>query len=458
MIATPSLIPRSPLFWLVVAFGLTWTIHLGSSSPGTPLHDEITHYLIARDAWRDPVVALDVWGRPGNTVFYMLPSLVSLGARRWWAVAALVVIALLTTRTAARLGMRRLALIPLMLWLQPWYAQLGFTSITQIPFMLFLTLGIDRWAAGKHGWASLCFGLLPITRHEGLALTVLWIGFLMLQRRWHALLPALIPMAAWNGLYYLVYGRLASGNLVDLVPTDIYGSGNWLHFAGPSIANIGLPVLLLAAVGLIELVRQRSGWVYALPTACYFIVHTIIYRFGLFASGGYIFFLLPIAPTVALLAACGAERLLSAAAAHAAADERQRLMRGAAVLFLGAALVWNGAAAALVRPWRLQPNEIAAQQAADWLRAHGETATPVYSTHVWFFWIYDEPGLRRIPGGGAHLDPADIPSSAYYLWDRNYGDLNGIPLAELRAPDSGFTEVQRFEADEMILFKRSGGG
>ncbi len=448
-------LPRLLLFWLIMLCGATYSIYLGVNSPGTPLHDEITHFLIAHEAWRNPVVILDVWGRPGNTLFYLLPSLFSVGARRWWALGASALTVVTAARTASRLGLRQIALAALFLWLQPWFIQLGFTSITQIPFMLALTLGIELWASGRapHSWswvwASLCFGLLPLIRHEGVALLAIWMSYLLLRRAWPGLVAASLPMIAWNGLYYAVYGRLASGNLIDLRPTDIYGSGDWLHFVAPTVDSVGVPIVVLSALGLVVLWRrQRSALVYMLPAAFYFVVHTVIYRFGLFASGGYTLFLLPIAPTIAILAALGAVQLVSMSVSSS------RLRPIVLAVLLGAALIWQGRAVLGVTPWRLQPNEIAIEQAADWLRTNVAPETPVYSTHVWLFWIYDEPGLRRIPGGGTGLTSEDIPPGALLIWDPQYGDLNGVDWAELTTRTDAWTLLETFYDGQAVLFRR----
>jgi hypothetical protein len=472
----PSPAHRSLLFVVILSLGVAWMIYLGVNSPGTSLHDEITHYFIARESWTDPLRILDIWGRPGNTLFYMLPSLISLGARRWWAVITCIAIILITTRSAARLGLRQLWLIPLTLYLQPWFVQLGFNSITQIPFMLALTVGIDRWIAGRRGWASLCFGLLPLIRHEGLALTAAWIGYLVIlgivwwreQRNakagalhsipWYVIV-ALIPMTIWNALFFAFYGQAASGNLLNIRPTDIYGSGDWLHFLGPTIVNVGIGVFVLSLIRGARLWReQRGALVYGLPALLYFITHTLIYRFGLFASGGYPLFLLPMAPTFALLAAFAIARL-PAWMEHFGArspiiHNRPALMRASVVGVIGALLLLNLVAMLRVRPWALQPNEIAAQQAADWLVVEGYQETPVFSTHVWFLWVYEGRGeLVEVPGG-SKLTPEQVPSGALVLWDINYGDLNGIELATLRAEGSGFSELQGFFGDQMVLFRK----
>ncbi len=467
------------LYAAIIALGSAWMAVLAAQSPGTPLHDEVTHYFIARDSWENPVFILDVWGRPGNTLFYMLPSLISLGARRWWAVITCIIITLTVTRSAARLGLRQLWLIPLALYIQPWFLQLGFTSITQIPFMLALTLGIDQWITGRRGWASLLFGLLPLIRHEGLALTAVWIGYLCLlwmpfvsrftrarrMRLSRSLLLALIalmPMMAWNVLHYAALGRLASGNLLEIRPTDIYGSGDWLHFLLPMVGSVGIIVFTLAMGGAACLWRERrAALIFTLPALFYFVTHTLIYRFGLFASGGYVLFLLPMAPTFALLAAFAAERVPSWIDKHlpqqmSARRRRAVKLTGVGALY-GAALLYSGAAMLAVRPWQLQPNEIAAQQAADWLVANEHVATPVYSTHTWFFWVYEDRGNLIIAPGGSKLEPSEVPPGAFILWDLIYGNLNGIDLEVLRTTDSGFIEVQRFYQEQLILFRKVGG-
>ena len=495
MMHTLSPLPaKTLLYWVILSLGVAWMVYLGVNSPGSSLHDEITHYFIARDSWSDPLRILDIWGRPGNTLFYMLPSLISVGARRWWAVIACVVITLIATRSAARLGLRQLWLLPLTLFIQPWFVQLGFNSITQIPFMLALTVGIDQWIAGRRGWASLCFGLLPLIRHEGLALTAAWIGYLVIlgvmwwreQRGTKAvalhripwfIIVAFIPMTVWNALHFAFYGQAASGNLLNIRPTDIYGSGDWLHFLGPTAVNVGIGVFALSLPGVVRLWREERGaLLYAMPALVYFVTHTLIYRFGLFASGGYPLFLLPMAPTFALLAAFAIEslriwnfgrqesrpfwaalegtRFLASVPRFASAIGSGNGSLAVSRAVVGALLLINLAAALLVRPWSLQPNEIAAQEAADWLVAEGYDDTRVYSTHVWFIWVYEGRGeLVEVPGG-TKLRADDVPSGTLVLWDVNYGDLNGIELAALRAPGSGFTELQRFYADQMVLFRK----
>jgi hypothetical protein len=186
----------------------------------------------------------------------------------------------------------------------------------------------------------------------------------------------------------------------------------------------------------------------------YFITHTLIYRFGLFASGGYIIFLLPMAPAFTILAAFAIERIITWFTHASAQVPQRRAALAFAGVLMAAAFLFNLVVVLTTPPWRLQANEVAAEEAAEYLVANGYTDTPVYATHAWFFYVYENRGdLIRVPGG-SDMKADDIPPNAFVLWDTQYGDLNSVDLAVLEAPNNGFTEVQRFYDDQLILFRK----
>ena len=307
----PALASRgSVLYVLTFGMGLIWTVGLWLRSPGVPVQDEIAHVLIARWAWRYPSLLLSVWGRPVNTLVYFVPALGWLPGARLCSIGLSCATVLLATAIASRLGLRRLFLLPLLLWFQPWFGDLSYTAITEVPFMLCLTLACWLALNERLGWAALCFGLLPLIRHEGVALTGLWCGYLVLRRAWRPLLVAFGPLLFYNGLFFALYRQWPFAIYLQPRPTTLYGSGGWLYFGAPLLDAVSLPVAGLALLGCIVL-RRRA--LVLLGYVVYVALQMIIYRFGLYASGGYALFLLPFAPGVAVAASIGldwlAERL-----------------------------------------------------------------------------------------------------------------------------------------------------
>src|SRR5262249_48250898 len=142
------------LYALIFLGGFLWTVYLAAHSTGVPLDDEVTHYLTARMVWQNPVWLLNQLGRPLNVTLFAIPALFGMVGRRWFALLMSCATVWIATRVARRLGVKRLWLLPLLLWFQPWFNDLAFTSLTEIPFMLFLILGIDLWQQEKESAAS----------------------------------------------------------------------------------------------------------------------------------------------------------------------------------------------------------------------------------------------------------------------------------------------------------------
>ena len=235
------------LYWLIFLAGLAWLVVLGANSPGTPVQDEIGHFLLAKSAWQYPVLILNLWGRSANTMFYMLPALGGLGAARLFSIGIATVIVWLATQLARQVNVQSLFLIPLLLWFQPWYADLSYAVITEIPFSFLLIAGIYFAAKNRLLFASVLFGLLPLVRHEGIVLTGLWLLFLVYKRRvWLGFILASTPILLFNLIYYSIFQHWPFEIYLSPTPTDWYGAGGWLHFIDPLVSDVGVPILVLS--------------------------------------------------------------------------------------------------------------------------------------------------------------------------------------------------------------------
>jgi hypothetical protein len=430
------------LYWAVFGLGLAWTAALLVRSPGTPVQDEVGHLLISRSAWSDPAWLLNVWGRPAHTLLYALPSLGGLWAARLFSLGVSCLIVLIATAIARRLGVTRLFLVPLCLWFQPWHADLSYTAITEIPFSLFLAAGVWLWLERRYGPAAMAFGLLPLARHEGIVIVAAVALAGALRRDWKAAALAFAPFVAYNALFFLAFGRWVFRIYLSPAPTQLYGSGTWWHYLPGLVDNAGIPVIVLGLIGLLALAGLRRKAFALAPYAIYLVTHVVLYRFGLYASGGYDLFLLPLAPGLAILAALGFERAL----AWMRGAIRRPALSAAASLAAGlACAAWVIGSGLRAQPRPLDAEGACALQAAQWVQEQALDRHPVVSTHVWFLY-YSGAILAREWSNPPPLDT--LPAGAIVVWDQHYADRWGLPYDRLADPAGAWRLLRRFCADE----------
>ncbi|GAB5491870.1 MAG: hypothetical protein Phog2KO_20850 [Phototrophicaceae bacterium] len=361
--------------------------------PSYLLQDEITHYFYAREVFSGGLsqfvqLALDEWARPGNTLMYALPSSLGFIMRRVLSAVLLILTTVETiwifqalsrpkkmSKVSKPVRIFSYFAIPILLWSQPWFFYYGMQSLTQVPFMYFLTAGVSAWLFGRYRRATFFFSLMPITRHESLPLLLIWLvylyrretfGFVLnnlngvldidlqqpnerakdpkqyyLKDRWKLIIIALIPYAIWN------FGSLAFRNSFPLQSLTesrseiayeaqnfelfFIAAGEWM---GPFVLILFLSaIVLLAILGYVQwtyitairphkdvkknplliFIKQRDAHLMTTPLSRYlwwtfylgyFLIHVvvIIRPSNPFASGGYDFFILPIAPALAVIA------------------------------------------------------------------------------------------------------------------------------------------------------------
>lgn len=446
---------------LILAFlvGWAWTAWIGVHSDGWLLDDEITHALIAHEVWRDPSLLLNVWGRPANTLAYLLPSYgAGLELRRCAALLMTACIGLLAISLAGHMGLKRTWLVALCFWFQPWVSDVGYQSITEIPFALLLLAAAWRLQRHRPLSAALLVGALPLVRHEGALFVALFILLMAVTKRPVALGLSLLPMVGYNVAHAVVFGLWPSGNLADWMPTREYGHGTWFHFLPLALQDIGWPVAGLCLVtGLrLALTRQPAGWLYV-PYVLYVLAHVVIYRFGLYASGGYGVFLFPIAPLAAIAAAECLEQLGARLAAWARTLGRLGIAT-AVLCLLACSVAMSG--------FRTQPRSkdelaVALEQTATWLQAH---ATPgqhvtrhaepphVIAVHP-AFWLFFNP---RWPDYAASLEadgPDRLAVGDFVVWDSKYGERHSLHLNTL-TDTNRYLLCASFGRDAVRVFQR----
>ncbi len=430
------------------AAGLAWTAWLMSSSPGVPIHDELGHVRLAAESWQHPSYLLDPWGRPANTLTYAIPARWGLDGARMMSLLIAGATVLLATRVAQRLGLRLLFLVPLVLWFQPWFNDLSYTALTEVPFSLAFVAGVAAAVDRRDHLASVAFGLLPLLRHEGIVILGAWGLVCLVRRAWRPAVIAAVPLVVYEVAFAIAEGRSAFAE-VYLEPreTTFYGSGGLSHFLSPVGAGAGWAVLALAVLALPRLRTLRWRALALAPFVLYFATHTILYRFGLYASGGYGLFLLPLAPGLAIAAALGTEWI-----AGASSVVRPRIPRAIGVVIAAAVLGIVGYLGLQTDPRPLDREGVAMRAAAAWLDARDVPPERVYTTHAWLNTFYEVP-FRPIPSNRTTATPlGEVPAGSYLVWDRHYSNRLGWPIEYLTDPVNGWTRSTSFGDNVAVVF------
>ena len=444
--------PRTTRRLAVLTFlaGLGWAAVMLWRSPGAPTHDEIAHYLIARHAWTDPLFILNVWGRVGYTLVFMPAAAVSWPASRVFALGLSCLTVLLAMRLARQLGVRFHWSVPLFCWFQPWFANLSFAALTEVPFSLLGVVGASLALDGRMVLAGLAFGLLPLVRHEGLLMVGLFAILCAARRQWPAVIAGGVPLAAYNVLSHLVRGNWPFEVYLHPKRPDIFdtGTGGWLHYFGPLLGEIGLPVAVLAVLGIAAMHRSNARLLVFAGYGAYLAMHVAVYHFSLFNSGGRIRFLFPLAPIIAIAAALGLEVALRALGGQTPPRPPRRALAG--LLLAGTAVAVMGVGLA-ARPHRVDREQRLTREAADWLHQEGLDRQQVVSTHAWLHYylaLPAEPGASRPP----RLDMLGV--GTVVIWDKHYSESWGLPRNRLEEPGGNWELVRVFGKDAVLVFQK----
>ena len=295
----------------LVVLGLAITAACALLSPeGVHQFDDLTHYLYAKWAWRWPAYLLDDWGRPGFTVLYFLPAGLGWPACRILSAVLTAAAAWMAFRIAQMLGLRYAWAVVALAYAQPLFFQLSHTTLTETPLAFYTTAAAYLALRGRWSGSAAVLSLGFVTRHEAIIFLPIWLFFarrqgVSLWRLWPMIwAPLVVNILAWAaGMRPLIE------RLLEPRPTTQYGFGGWLTFFARSLHAWGPGVMVLAMTGLWSLTRRRGGAFIAICIAVYFAGQTIVRALGLFDSGGYARFLVPISPWVAIAALSGWLRL-----------------------------------------------------------------------------------------------------------------------------------------------------
>jgi len=472
-------------FWVSWLLAIAWSLYRCLTNEAWILDDELTHYLISKDVWSDPKELWHPWSRPGRNLLQFVPAYFGLTAARLWTLFLAGFALWLTGREAKRIGMQGVAFLPLLIGFQWWFPELSYPVLTQTPFMVSWIAAIyfsmrERWVI-----ASLLWGYLPLVRHEGIVLSGLWGlwvifgpgGFArhLLKGKWRDSLEA-FPKALWYGFWTfvpLIVMNIASGLmrgewpyqlLFESKPTEYYGSGSLWLYLKHLIINCGFPVVILMVIGLWKKWRQFEWkmllwWTYP----AYFLLHSVIYWKGLFASGGYYHFIMPMAPAIGLVALRGLLFLRE--------KYGQRVIGWSLVIVVLGGLMMphqqyvvsdshidgmpevHKTYQLIAPPMKLSRYGTGIKEATFYVREHFENL-PVLAHHIGVtYWLEGCQSLQKLEAWGEGNTPEALGSGTVFIWDvHNSVDFHGV--SKQRLENNHWRLLESFAFDSVRVYQK----
>jgi hypothetical protein len=308
----------------------------------------------------------------------------------------------------------------------------------------------------KHvNYASLMAGLLPLFRHEGIALTALWTLYILYNKKdlRNGIIPW-IPLIVFNLVFYLATNSWAFDLYFDAKPTTLYGSGSWWHFLAGLIDHraVGIPLMVLMIGSIVPICSSSRNRLIFAWYGSYFLLHTVIYLFGLFASGGYILFLLPLAPAIAIAAVNGLNSYVDYAAILSKRFENILPLFAPRILYSAACMITVVMTLLFVHPHPLDTEGIAAKKAAEWVRAEGLSTNKLISTHVYFYHFLP----LNVPANTlwSEFPPLEeLPAGTVLIWDSHYSDRWGLNYTYL-SQDPSWLRIADFGYNTIVIFRK----
>jgi len=249
---------NKPLFFVLSGILLLQLILIFFSTDFYGGADNISHYRIARYAWKYPPLFLDLWGKPVYTAFVFPFALFGIQAARLFNAIAGLAAVFFTIRAMRAMGEKDNLITIAFIAFSPVYFLVMQSCLTEVLFSLVLMLSFWMFFEEKYCRAALVLSFLPFVRSEGYIFFPLFATALALAREYRA-----IPLLAAGSLFYTLAGYPHFRDWLWVIhhwpyamDNSLYGSGSLFHFVRQSPEIFGVPFLLFLITGLIAKTKR----------------------------------------------------------------------------------------------------------------------------------------------------------------------------------------------------------
>jgi len=273
--------------------------------------DSYAHYLLAKYAWKHLRLFIDIWARPIPTIFLSLTAPFGIIPTKILTIIISLLCGFFTYKTAQAIKLKYSEfLIPFLIF-QPYFLLLSVNPLTEIFFATILIISLFLLLRKNYLASSIICSLLPLVRPEGFFFLLLWLIMLIVIKKWR-----LLPALGLGTIIWYILGLIQSSDILWfyhnfpwLGKQGFYGSGGILNYVNlfPKITGFLLPFFL---VGFIYLIIKKK-FLLIVIFLYFFVLHILLWKYGLFKSSGYARYFVCMAPIIAIIGLYGYNFLAS---------------------------------------------------------------------------------------------------------------------------------------------------
>ena len=429
--------------------------------------DPISHYKLARWAWKYPKLFLDTWGHPVFTILISPWAQFGMNGARFYNVFAGLFSAYFAWRICEHIGIRHYWLVPVFVLFIPIYFVLMFTSLTSVTFGLFLTLSIFFFFRNKFVVSGLILSFIPLVRTEGFVLFPLFMIAFLLKKRYTGFFSLFAGFIIFSFVGLFVYHDffwLITRNPYNGSAASVYGHGELLHFVYNFPKILGYPVTFLFLVGIIVLIfrwiKDGKGklndsfyFLLLVPGSflVYFAAHSYVWWKGIGNSLGLIRVIAAVTPAAAITAVVGFDKILFYV---------KKLSEALKLIVILGATIWIMiiGASTYSSSFKDSPGRLVMNKAVTFIKSNHLKRYPIY-----YFDPYFSFKLGANPYGGdvkqwfpkGDHPVAEIPNQSIIVWDGFYAPYEAHMSLDKLLKNSHLKILKKIEPDHP--FKVLGG-
>lgn len=307
-----------------ILYLLLWIISNGTHDDG----DSITHYLISKHAVQKPILFYDHWGKPVFTFLSSPFSQFGYCGIKIFNLLCILVSQFLLYQISIKLELKNALLVPVIFGLMPYTFLMSQSGLTEPIFAVILCMSILLYIKEWDVLATICISFLPFARSEGLVILCIAFLYIILNRKYYALLYLMVGHLVYGYLGMKYYDNDFLWTLHN-IPYDSgahsYGLGNWFYYIQKTPQLVGIVFFIVFIFGsfywIVDIIKQirlynlKSNLVililiFGSISGIYFF-HTYAWAMGKYNSAGLIRVIYIVLPLMSIINVFGFNRLSS---------------------------------------------------------------------------------------------------------------------------------------------------